>query len=64
MTHVLLLRDGEIVARGPIDDTLDAAALTACFGLDLVLDRRPDGRFSAWAEPVPAAGSAPAGSAR
>ena len=28
---------------------LDSANLSACFGLDLVLERRPDGRFSAWA---------------
>ena len=51
MTHVLLLREGEVVARGPIDTTLDAARLSACFGLDLQLDRRAGGRFSAWAAP-------------
>ena len=27
----------------------DAAALSACFGLELCLERRPDGRLSAWA---------------
>lgn len=47
MTHVLLLRDGEVLAAGPLDDTLTADALSACFGLDLELERRPDGRFSA-----------------
>ena len=36
-------------AEGPIDDVLDAAALSECFGLPLTLERRPDGRFSAWA---------------
>ena len=35
--------------RGPIDDVLDAAALSECFGLALALERRADGRFSAWA---------------
>ncbi|MDO8391745.1 MAG: ATP-binding cassette domain-containing protein [Actinomycetota bacterium] len=49
MTHVLMLRDGEVVARGPIDTALRAAALSECFGLPLHLERRPDGRFSAWA---------------
>jgi iron complex transport system ATP-binding protein len=66
MTHVLLLRDGKVVAGGPIDDTLDAVRLSECFGLPLVLDRRVDGRLSAWAAlpPAPATGSGPAGSGR
>jgi len=49
MTHVLMLRDGRVLRRGPIDDVLDAAALSECFDLDLALERRPDGRFNAWA---------------
>jgi iron complex transport system ATP-binding protein len=49
MTHVLLLRDGEVVDRGPIDTTLTADVLSDCFGLPLTLERRRDGRFSAWA---------------
>ncbi len=48
-THVLLLRGGRVLRRGRIDDVLDAAALSDCFGLPLALERRPDGRFSAWA---------------
>ena len=40
---------GGCCAPGPIADVLDAAGLSACFGLDLDLERRPDGRFSAWA---------------
>ncbi len=48
-THVLMLREGRILSSGPIDATLDAAALSDCFGLELVLERRADGRFSAWA---------------
>jgi iron complex transport system ATP-binding protein len=39
-THAVLLRDGLIVAAGSIDDTLTAAALTACFGLDVEIGRR------------------------
>jgi len=50
MTHVLLLRDGQVVATGPIDDTLDAVNLSECFGMPLELDRRADGRWSAWSK--------------
>jgi iron complex transport system ATP-binding protein len=49
MTHSLLLRGGRALAQGPIDEVLDATSLSACFGLDLCLERRPDGRLSAWA---------------
>lgn len=52
MTHVLMLRDGQVIARGPIDRTLDAASLSECFGMPLHLERRPDGRFSAWHSPA------------
>jgi iron complex transport system ATP-binding protein len=48
-THALLLRDGQILRSGPIDDILDADALSETFGLELTLERRPSGRFSAWA---------------
>ncbi|MCB0955518.1 MAG: ABC transporter ATP-binding protein [Ilumatobacter sp.] len=48
MTHVLMLRDGEVVARGPIGTHLTAAAISRCFGMPLQLQRRPDGRYSAW----------------
>ncbi|MEQ1702558.1 MAG: ATP-binding cassette domain-containing protein [Ilumatobacteraceae bacterium] len=51
MTHVLMLRDGKVIARGPLDECLDSASLSECFGLPLHLERRPDGRFSAWNAP-------------
>lgn len=51
-THVLLLREGRVSAAGPIDATLSEAALSSCFGLPLRLERRPEGRFSAWAAPT------------
>ena len=50
MTHVLMLRQGEVVARGPIESTLTSAALSDCFEMALQLERRGDGRWSAWAE--------------
>ena len=47
-THALLLRGGEVVAAGPIEDTLTSEALSACFALLLRLEHR-DGRWMAWA---------------
>ena len=32
-THALLLRDGRVVATGPVEETLTPAALSTCFGL-------------------------------
>jgi len=48
VTHVLLLRDGVAVASGPLDEALTAETLSECFGMPLALERRPDGRLSAW----------------
>jgi iron complex transport system ATP-binding protein len=45
--HVLLLRDGRVQASGPIDDVLTADALSECFGVKVVLERR-GGRFFAY----------------
>ncbi len=39
-THALLLRDGAVVAAGPIAETLTEPALTATFGLPLLLEQR------------------------
>lgn len=47
MTHVALLRDGSLLASGPLLDTLDSTAISECFGLHLRLERRAGGRFSA-----------------
>lgn len=48
VTHALLLRDGRAVAQGPIEDALTADTLSECFAMPLALERRPDGRLSAW----------------
>ena len=48
-THCMLLRDGGVIASGQVDDVLSAANLSACFGMDLEVMRRPNGRLSAWA---------------
>lgn len=55
MTHVLMLRDGNVVTKGPIERCLTATTISECFGLPLHLERRPGGRFSAWHSPTPPA---------
>ncbi len=45
-THVLLIRDGAIVAAGPIAETLTAEALTETFGMPITLSSE-DGRYAA-----------------
>jgi len=49
MTHAMLLRDGEAIATGQVDAVLTPDSLSECFGLALGVERRADGRFSAWA---------------
>ena len=48
-THCALMREGSIVASGPLDTTLTSANLSACFGMDLVVEKRPNGRLGAYA---------------
>lgn len=48
-THAMLMRDGRAVAAGPVDRVIDAANLGGCFGMDLVVERRANGRLTAWA---------------
>ena len=48
MTHAMLLLHGKVLDAGPIDDVLTSNALSACFSMPLTLERRPDGRLSAW----------------
>lgn len=48
-THCALMRHGRLLAAGPLDDVLDAASLSECFGLALTLERRTNGRLSAFA---------------
>jgi iron complex transport system ATP-binding protein len=43
-THALLLREGAVVAAGPLASTLTSDRLTACFGLPLAVDEA-GGRF-------------------
>ena len=52
MTHVLMLRRGVITSMGTLATTLNADSLSECFEMPLEVERRPDGRFSAWAKPA------------
>ena len=45
-THVLLMRDGRIVAAGPVAETLTADALSETFGMPIALTSE-DGRYAA-----------------
>jgi iron complex transport system ATP-binding protein len=45
-THVLMLREGGVVAQGPIEEALTPEALSATFGMPLVLEHH-DGRYAA-----------------
>jgi iron complex transport system ATP-binding protein len=45
-THALLLRDGAVVAAGPVDETVTGEHLSKAFGLPLQVQQR-DGRFTA-----------------
>ena len=45
-THVMLIRDGAVVAAGPIAETLTAEALTDTFGMPIVLTSEA-GRYAA-----------------
>jgi iron complex transport system ATP-binding protein len=44
-SHLLLVRAGGVVAAGPIEQVLTGPALSACFGLPLVV-QGDDGRYS------------------
>ncbi|MFW7365919.1 MAG: ABC transporter ATP-binding protein, partial [Rothia mucilaginosa] len=47
-THALLIRDGGVVAAGPILSTITEANLAATYDMDLALTVTPAGRYSAF----------------
>jgi iron complex transport system ATP-binding protein len=57
-THALLLRQGRVVASGPIDETMTASHLSSCFGVDLDVTNA-GGRYSARARAQPQAHTRP-----
>ena len=48
-THAMLMRDGRSVAQGEVERVIEPEGLSGCFGMDLAVERRPNGRFTAWA---------------
>ena len=48
----LLLSGGRVTAAGPLEETLTDANLSAAFGMDLVVARTDDGRWSARSRPA------------
>lgn len=46
-TKVLLLREGRVLAAGPLEEVLTAASLSECFEMELELEHR-HGRWWAW----------------
>ncbi|QFG68714.1 ABC transporter ATP-binding protein [Ornithinimicrobium pratense] len=51
-TDILLLRDGEVVAAGPLEVTLTAENLSQAFGIPLVVDQHGDRWSARAAEPT------------
>lgn len=47
--HIVMMAGGRVMSRGPIESTLTANALSACFEEDLRLDQNGD-RFHAWSQ--------------
>ena len=47
-THALMIRDGGVVAAGPILSTITEANLAATYDMDLALTVTSSGRFSAF----------------
>lgn len=50
-THVLMLRQGQVLAAGPIEDTLTSRNLSLCFGLPLLV-KYQDERWTARGLPL------------
>lgn len=41
-THVLMIRQGQVLAAGPLETEMTSSNLSRCFGLPLVVERRGD----------------------
>jgi len=48
ITHALLLREGTVMTAGPLDEVITSEWLSKCFDIALHVERRDDGRFTAW----------------
>ncbi|SCK21910.1 ABC transporter ATP-binding protein [Streptomyces sp. WMMB 322] len=50
-THVLMIRQGQVLAAGPLETELNSRNLSRCFGLPLVVEKRGD-RWTAQGLPL------------
>ncbi len=50
-THVLMIRQGKVLAAGPLETELTSRNLSRCFGLPLVVERMGD-RYTAQGLPL------------
>ncbi|MDR2140416.1 MAG: ATP-binding cassette domain-containing protein [Deltaproteobacteria bacterium] len=50
ITHVILLKNGQIVAKGPLEATLTQANLALTYDLPLKIEKTPQGRYLAYLE--------------
>jgi iron complex transport system ATP-binding protein len=48
VSHAGLIVGGRLVASGPIEHVLTSRAISDCFDVEMTVERRPDGRWSAW----------------
>lgn len=48
ITHCLMLKAGRTIASGSISDCLTSELVSLCFDVDLTVERRHDGRWSAY----------------
>jgi iron complex transport system ATP-binding protein len=48
-THCALMKNGKIIASGPIRQTLTSESLSECFDTPLLLEQRANGRLTAYA---------------
>jgi iron complex transport system ATP-binding protein len=48
-THCALMKHGQLLVAGPLHGTLTTTTLSKCFGMPLVVERRPNGRLGAYA---------------
>ncbi|GGF33995.1 iron ABC transporter ATP-binding protein [Marmoricola endophyticus] len=60
-THGLLLRDGAVVAQGPLDEVLTEELLSTTYEMSLRLERHLDGRWAARRRPTYSPGRHAAG---
>jgi iron complex transport system ATP-binding protein len=49
-THALLLRAGDVVAAGPVDEVITGGSMESCFGLSITVTKE-EGRWAARAAP-------------